>query len=385
MKYCVSNYCDIVRNGNYVVIVNHELGFYFKLREKIWNNILYYIENDLEVDFNLQAIFNNLLRGKVIVENKTTEYEIIMLQLTNKCNLQCKHCCITELTSRGEVSYKVIDEIIKLGPQTIVLSGGEPMLHSQLWSIIDYVKKRFVGKLVLSTNGLFITENNAGKISKYFDKISVSLDGISEQNVDRIRGDGVYHKVIQIIKLLKNKNIEVEVSSIVLNEKDSEVEQLEEEFGVTVIRRELSVIGRAKDYLKDLLDGGVEEYIRLKSEEFMSDQVIDLYKCGMLQYELYVSLDGNIYPCPGLAADNFVLGNIRDFRNVEAIQKISNRKLLKETMLLDDKFQRCRGCNYIGLCWTCLRIIDGFSNVPEVFENWCSSRKKLIKKFYQNE
>lgn len=383
MKYCLSNYCDIVPNGDYVVIVNHELGFYLKLRKKIWNNIIYYIEKDLEVDFNLQAIFDDLLHRKIIIEEGITEYETIMLQITNKCNLKCKHCCVTELTSKGEVNYEVIDEVIGLNPKSIVLSGGEPMLHSKFWSIIEYIKKIFHGKMVLSTNGLFISEKNVDNVCKYFDKISISLDGLSEQNVEKIRGRGVYHKVMQTIRLLKKKNMEIEISSIVLNENDREIKQFEEQFGMTILKRELNILGRAKLHLKDMLEGGVDEYIRLKSEDFMLDQDIDLYKCGMLQYELYVSLDGNIYPCPGLATDDYVLGNIRDFKNVEEIQRKSNRKFIKGKMLKNDKFKRCRNCNYIGLCWTCLSVIEGFSNVPKVFERWCDSRKALIKKILE--
>ena len=79
------------------------MGFYFKINKKIWNNILYYIDNEITVDKKLRNIFDDLLEAKVIIEDKSAEYEIITLQLTNYCNLKCKHCCLTELTAVGEV------------------------------------------------------------------------------------------------------------------------------------------------------------------------------------------------------------------------------------------------------------------------------------------
>lgn len=377
-KYCVSDYCDFVDNAEYVIIANHELGFYFKINKKIWNNILYYIDNEITVDKKLRNIFDDLLEAKVIIEDKSAEYEIITLQLTNYCNLKCKHCCLTELTAVGEVDYQVIDKIIALKPKAIVLSGGEPMLHSDFWNIVNYIKDKFDGKLVLSTNGTLITNRNIDRICEIFDKISISLDGIIKNKVDIVRGQGVYEKIIHVIDLLKKKNIKIEVSTISVENDKEIVKRFENGFGVSVLKRELSITNKVFENFDKLVCGGKREYIKLKNNEFIEDTEIVLYKCGMIRYELYVSLDGNIYPCPGLAADKFVLKNINELKTLKEIRKVGSRKNIIKKMLCEDKFKRCRNCDYRGLCWSCLCVIDNFANLPELYEKWCITRKKLI-------
>ena len=138
----------------------------------------------------------------IIYPIKTCVVEVI-----NKCNLACKHCYssftgVDSLPKEGMV--KILSELSVLGCERITLSGGEPLLHKQ---IFDYAKmvKDYDIKAFLTTNGTLIKEHNIKKYS-IFDMVQISIDG-PEKIHDMIRGNHNYIKAINSIMLLKKHNI----------------------------------------------------------------------------------------------------------------------------------------------------------------------------------
>ncbi len=129
------------------------------------------------------------------------------LELTQKCNLRCKHCFIDSQNS--SFSKKTFETVKKLGDSKVIafeLIGGEPFLVKEIFSIIRYLKER--NKIVtIATNGTLITPKLAKKISKNPPlKIFVSLDGPRKIN-DFIRGKGSFDKTIEGIRNLNNEGI----------------------------------------------------------------------------------------------------------------------------------------------------------------------------------
>jgi MoaA/NifB/PqqE/SkfB family radical SAM enzyme len=68
-----------------------------------------------------------------------------------------------------------LDEWRELGVRRVVLSGGEPLLHSRLWSLCDHLRAADIGITILST-GLLL-ERHAVELVKRCDDVVVSLDG----------------------------------------------------------------------------------------------------------------------------------------------------------------------------------------------------------------
>jgi MoaA/NifB/PqqE/SkfB family radical SAM enzyme len=68
-----------------------------------------------------------------------------------------------------------LDEWRELGVRRVVLSGGEPLLHSRLWSLCDHLRAADIGITILST-GLLL-ERHAAELVKRCDDVVVSLDG----------------------------------------------------------------------------------------------------------------------------------------------------------------------------------------------------------------
>ena len=103
----------------------------------------------------------------------------VYLYFTQRCNLQCKHCsvsaeCIdlkhcTDLDD--EELKKCIDKIISLDPKSIVVTGGEPLLRENSIELLSYIRKRYLGKISLMTNGTLINKNNVKKLVNIVDNI----------------------------------------------------------------------------------------------------------------------------------------------------------------------------------------------------------------------
>lgn len=99
--------------------------------------------------------------------------------IKSNCNCRCSMCDIWQDTSRRELSESLISEILpqlmKLGTREVVLSGGEPLMHSEIEKICRAVKSANL-KLTLLTTGLLL-KHHADWICESVDQIYVSLDG----------------------------------------------------------------------------------------------------------------------------------------------------------------------------------------------------------------
>src|SRR5688572_32579086 len=76
-----------------------------------------------------------------------------------RCNLSCTYCNEYDDYSKPvpvETMHRRIDRLADLGTTVVTLSGGEPMLHPQLDSIIARMRSRNVIAGMI-TNGYLLT------------------------------------------------------------------------------------------------------------------------------------------------------------------------------------------------------------------------------------
>ncbi len=113
---------------------------------------------------------------------------ILILNVHERCNCRCTMCDIWKRQSNGELHLQELarhrESIVKLGVRQVVLTGGEPLLHSDLAAICSFLKDCGVRITLLSTGLLF--KKRAELVSSSVDEIIVSIDG-PEETHDRIR------------------------------------------------------------------------------------------------------------------------------------------------------------------------------------------------------
>ena len=113
---------------------------------------------------------------------------ILILYPHNRCNCRCVMCDIWKTTDAREISLADLDkhttDIVSLGVEWVIFSGGEPLMHSDLFALCRRLRQLGIRLTVLST-GITLAAN-AGNLVEHVDEIIVSLDGPPRVH-DRIR------------------------------------------------------------------------------------------------------------------------------------------------------------------------------------------------------
>lgn len=95
------------------------------------------------------------------------------------CNHRCVSCDIWRDTSRRELAADDVarwsDEWVRLGVRNVILTGGEPLMHSDLFSLAAPLRERGMAIMLLSTGPLL--KKYAAQVVEHFDVVLVSLDG----------------------------------------------------------------------------------------------------------------------------------------------------------------------------------------------------------------
>lgn len=115
----------------------------------------------------------------------------LIWNLTNRCNLSCQHCYASAGSDpKVELSLseirRIADELVCEGVRFAVLSGGEPLLRDDIFSLSGILTEKGI-RTYLSTNGLLINRDNVSLISESFDYVGISIDGTPSVH-DAFRG-----------------------------------------------------------------------------------------------------------------------------------------------------------------------------------------------------
>ncbi len=118
---------------------------------------------------------------------------IVVLTPHSGCNCRCVMCDIWLANDRGdELSRDDLERHARdfqaLGVRTVVLTGGEPLMHANLWGLCEVL--RSVGiRLTLLSTGLLL-RRHAPDVVRWCDEVIVSLDGgpALHDHIRRCRG-----------------------------------------------------------------------------------------------------------------------------------------------------------------------------------------------------
>src|SRR5262245_28272879 len=102
---------------------------------------------------------------------------LVTLHLTERCNSRCVTCDYWR-HGRRDVSVEsvsaLLPELAALGTTTVMISGGEPLIHPQWVEIAQLLRAQGID-LWLVTSGLSLAKH-APLVARLFKSITVSLD-----------------------------------------------------------------------------------------------------------------------------------------------------------------------------------------------------------------
>jgi radical SAM protein with 4Fe4S-binding SPASM domain len=135
---------------------------------------------------------------------------IVPWRCTFECKSNCAHC-----TSAGKAAaqdeldtasaMKIVDEVYDFGASCFGITGGQPFLRKDLFTVLDYATKKGLSTSII-TDGRLLDEKTFQKIVKNQTKISISIDGGKKTN-DVIRGKGAYVAALAAIKKLSKEKL----------------------------------------------------------------------------------------------------------------------------------------------------------------------------------
>lgn len=168
-------------------------------------------------------------------EKKGSELRLVAWEVTRNCNLSCVHCraAATMGPYTGELDtaacLKLLDDIKETGDPIVILTGGEPLLRSDIFEIARYGTDKGL-RMVMAPNGTMITEVAAGRmVEAGIRRISISLDGATRERHDNFRGvPGAFEGALRGIRLAKAAGIEFQINTTITKANLEEMPKIQE-------------------------------------------------------------------------------------------------------------------------------------------------------------
>jgi len=316
-------------------------------------------------------------------EKQKIDLRMVAWEVTRSCNLACRHCRASskygahpdELTT-GE-SFKLIDEIASFAKPIIILTGGEPLLRSDIFEIAEYGKNKGL-TMVMAPNGTLLNDENIKKIiNSGIKRISVSIDGPDAASHDNLRQvPGAFKQACEGIKRARNAGLEFQINSTVTKRNIGllpHIMKLAKELGAKAHHVFLLVpTGRAKEMIdEELSPAEYEETLRFLAREKKNSSLEIKITCAphfnriLLQEHsdmaqslrgrgcmagvsfCFISHIGDLQPCGYLEVK---CGNVRDqgFKKAWLESEVFND--LRDWSKYKGK---CGLCEFKGVCGGC--------------------------------
>ena len=135
----------------------------------------------------------------------------VKIELTNKCSRNCKHCSSNATSSIGNLKAldfedvsRVIKEAKLMGAETIVFTGGEPLMYDRLPELVELTSKLGLKSIIYTF--AYRTEET---LNKYRQLIDLGLNKIVYSLADSLSDEedvSVYDKVEFFDKVFENNN-----------------------------------------------------------------------------------------------------------------------------------------------------------------------------------
>jgi MoaA/NifB/PqqE/SkfB family radical SAM enzyme len=171
----------------------------------------------------LQNLFR-LMRSDFTLSPRLAIYYVTM-----QCNLNCTYCedfgarrnhLVTSAPSFEDA--KRILEVIRTGVDRLWLTGGEPLMYSQILELLAYARNDLkFREISLITNGILLSRNLG--VLPFLDRLIISLDAIDPQTLNLVSvpheyGDTVIENMRVAAFLQKKHNFKLTLNAVITPE-----------------------------------------------------------------------------------------------------------------------------------------------------------------------
>ncbi|MEE8360156.1 MAG: radical SAM protein [Candidatus Omnitrophota bacterium] len=339
----------------------------------------------------------NIFRGLRTIHTERKRGPLFAWNITARCNLRCSHCYRDSRTVEGpgndgrdlsdEKCIQLIDEIKRLDPPMVLLTGGEPLLRKNVFDIVKKCKASGL-RIALSTNGTLIDRVMAQKIeTNGVDYVGISIDGRDALH-DEFRGlEGASGLSWDAIKYLNSLGVKTGVRFTLTDKTkgdlfhvlDRTVEAGTKRFCLYHLVYSGRGMGVADISPREKREIMTEFFSRVKALSLTDDEfevlTTDNHADGVYMLQsladdeaayscikahggcsagdrvIYLDSTGDVYPCQFLREES--LGNVIE-RSLVDIWEDEKNPLLKKLRNKENFLQgRCGECAYKNVCGGC--------------------------------
>jgi len=171
-------------------------------------------------NWDKEKVYNKIMN---LLDYKGSVADGLIINITYKCNMNCPFCFAhaNEKVSK-DIKENEIEELMKDYPGNIIyLSGGEPTVVKNLYSIIKLVKRKRY-KLGLFTNGKKLKNKYFVKNlkEKGVDFVILQFDTLKDENYVFLRGEPLFKIKLKALENLKKYNIPIYLFAMLVKEKN---------------------------------------------------------------------------------------------------------------------------------------------------------------------
>jgi len=152
-----------------------------------------------------QGLFAEPIRETALADQFGRHVTYLRISVTEHCNFRCSYCSPEEGTPffvrEDHLQAEEYDRLIRifsgLGVRHIRFTGGEPLIHPQILSLVGSARRHGVGKISISTNGLLLGRRAAALRRMGVNNLNISLDSLDPEVFARVTRGGDLHRVLE--------------------------------------------------------------------------------------------------------------------------------------------------------------------------------------------
>ncbi len=317
----------------------------------------------------------------------------VIWNITNRCNLLCEHCYMAAdgHAKPDQLSDEDTIEILRQMGESQVpllfLSGGEPMMRSNFWEMLEEARRHGI-QVTVSTNATLIDRDVAKRLKTAgVSYIATSLYGPDEFHDALVKVPGTRKRVVETIKILREEGVGVAVKTALSKDTWPFIYALIQEAkdldASLIYLCDLITSGRSEDgednritasQWRELADfilddtlaaiesgekgleydiGAMPSFVPYIAERLVkkgyditrtTERLKIMTACPVGKGHMNINSEGGIMPCQ--FAQDWTIGNIRDTIVQQAVEILFDLRRQPVT-------GKCGECDYLGICYGC--------------------------------
>lgn len=329
------------------------------------------------------------------------EIPLLIIDVISSCNLECKHCL-----NRPKYQYKktlsyeqvkiCVERCLPHNVEKVCLSGGEPFMHPEIFTIIKNFTCDFPGiELVIATNGILLDHKAIEKLDAIGNiTLQLSVDGSNKVIYESIRGENIYEKFMNTLNTIStSRNIKRTARSCInaLNYKDTvNIYELCVQHNIEPSFTLVSNDGNARTNWDSLSLTPAQQLFVIDKINYMNKKYnltvpspVPCYKCNFTtlalrdsledldKWGLCVNTDGNVSCCQALY--DHPIGNIFSNTVIEMFEGTIFRKYIDIARMRYDQLKTdssCSSCKLMNSCeFGCIGLAESIGDIYNLDQN----------------